>query len=132
MLNWTDYTAQHRISPMSHWRTGMLGLVLLAIVATSHTSAQTIPVVGYVSAKNANPKRLEVFKQGLAELGYVEGQSIRIDYHDAVLDVEYDGVMVDLIARRVDLILAANVAATVAATKATKTIPIVMLAVFDP
>ena len=118
---------------MSFLRSAIIGLLLLAAAPSADTSAaQTIPVVGYVSAKNANPKRLEVFKQGLAELGYVEGQSIRIDYHDAVLDVEYDGVMVDLIARRVDLILAANVAATVAATKATKTIPIVMLAVFDP
>jgi len=40
--------------------------------------------------------------------------------------------MADLIGRRVDVILAANVAATRAAAKATKTIPIVMLAVFDP
>jgi len=48
------------------------------------------------------------------------------------LDAEYDGVMADLIGRRVDVILAANVAATRAAAKATKTIPIVMLAVFDP
>src|SRR5215469_12516227 len=117
---------------MSHWRTGMLGLVLLAMVATSHTPAQTVPVMGYVSAKNANPKRLEVFKQALAEFGYVEGKNIRIEYRDAVLDGEYDGVMADLVARRVDLIFAANVAATVAAAKATNTIPIVMLAVFDP
>ena len=98
---------------MSHWRTGMLGLVLLAMLATSHTSAQTVPVMGYVSAKNANPKRLEVFRQGLVELGYVEGKSIRIEYRDAVLDGEYDAVVADLVARRVDLILAANVAATI-------------------
>lgn len=113
---------------MSRWRIGMLGLLLLAMVATSHTSAQTVPVIGYVSAKNANPKRLEVFKQALAEFGYVEGKNIRIEYRDAVLDGEYDGVMVDLVAGKVDLILAANVAAA----KATNTIPIVMLAVFDP
>jgi putative ABC transport system substrate-binding protein len=41
-------------------------------------------------------------------------------------------VMADLVNRKVDMILAANVAATRAAAKATKTIPIVMLAVFDP
>jgi ABC-type uncharacterized transport system substrate-binding protein len=85
-----------------------------------------------VAAKNANPKRLEVFKKGLAELGYVEGRAIRIDYREAVLDSEYHAVMAELVASKVDIILAANVAATVAAARATKSIPVVMLAVFDP
>jgi putative ABC transport system substrate-binding protein len=117
---------------MSFWRTGMLGLAVLAVGQISETAAQTLPVMGYVAAKNANPKRLEVFKQGLAELGYIEGKNIRIEYREAVLDAEYHGVMADLVDRKVDMILAANVAATRAAANATKTIPIVMLAVFDP
>src|ERR1700704_686148 len=117
---------------MTFWRTGMLGLALLAVGQISETAAQTLPVMGYVSAKNANPKRLEVFKNGLAELGYIEGKNIRIEYREAVLDAEYNGVIADLLDRKVDIILAANVAATRAAAKATKTTPIVMLAVFDP
>ena len=117
---------------MSFWRTGMLGLVVLALGQMSETAAQTLPVMGYVAATNANPKRLEVFKQGLAELGYIEGQNVRIEYRDAVLDAEYHGVMADLVDRKIDMIVAANVAATRAAAHATKTIPIVMLAVFDP
>jgi len=88
--------------------------------------------MGYVAAKNANPKRLEIFKQGLTELGYVEGRNIRIEYREAVLDGEYRGVMTELVNQKVDVILAANVAATVAAAKATNVIPIVMMAVFDP
>jgi putative tryptophan/tyrosine transport system substrate-binding protein len=110
----------------------MLGLAVLAVGQISETAAQTLPVMGYVAAKNADPKRLEVFKQGLAELGYIEGKNIRIEYREAVLDAEYQGVVADLVDRKVDMILAANVAATRAAAKATKTIPIVMLAVFDP
>jgi len=110
----------------------MLVLPVLAVGQISETSAQTLPAMGYVAAKNANPKRLEVFKQGLAELGYIEGKNIRIEYREAVLDAEYNGVMADLVYRKVDIILAANVAATRAAAGATKTIPIVMLAVFDP
>jgi putative ABC transport system substrate-binding protein len=117
---------------MTFWRTGMLGLALLAVGQIFETAAQTLPVMGYVAAKNANPKRLEVFKQGLAELGYVEGKNIRIEYREAVLDAEYHGVMADMVNRKVDVILAANVAATVAAAKATNAIAIVMLAVFDP
>jgi putative ABC transport system substrate-binding protein len=68
--------------------------------------------MGYVSARNANPKRLEVFKRGLAELGYAKGKNIRIDYREAVLDGEYDSVVADLVSRQVDVIPAANVAAT--------------------
>jgi putative ABC transport system substrate-binding protein len=117
---------------MSRWRTGTLALALLAAVQVTDTVAETVPLMGYVAARNANPKRLDVFKQGLAELGYVEGKNIRIEYREAVLDPEYHGVMADLVTRKVDVILAANVAATVAAAKATKAIPIVMLAVFDP
>jgi putative ABC transport system substrate-binding protein len=117
---------------MSFWRFSVLSLILLAMAATSDSLAQTVPVVGYVAAKNANPKRLEAFRQGLAELRYIEGKNLLIEYREAVLDGDCDGVMSDLVSRKVDMILAANVAATVAAAKATSTIPIVMLAVFDP
>jgi putative tryptophan/tyrosine transport system substrate-binding protein len=117
---------------MSFRRAGMLGLALLGVVQVTNVAAQTTTVMGYVAAKNANPKRLEVFKQGLTELGYVEGKNIRIEYREAILDAEYHGVIGELVNLKVDIILAANVAATVAAAKATRSIPIVMLAVFDP
>src|SRR5205807_10607139 len=107
-----------------------LGLALLTSTAVAQACAQ--PMLAYVAAQNANPKRLEVFKIGLAELGYIEGQNIRVIYREAVLDAEYDAVFADLIAQKVDIILAANVASTRAAARVTRTIPIVMMAVFDP
>jgi len=113
-------------------RTGMLALTLLVALQATDAVAQPLPVMGYVAAKNADPKRLEAFKQGLAELSYVDGKNIRIEHCEAVLDAEYHAIMADLVDRKVGIILAANVAATVAAAKATKSIPIVMLAVFDP
>ena len=117
---------------MSFYRAGMVGLALLTMVQVAKANAQSVPVMGYVAAKSANPKRLEIFKEGLAELGYIEGKNIRIEYREAVLDADYNRVMADLVDQKVDIILAASVAATQAAAKATKTIPIVMLAVFDP
>jgi putative ABC transport system substrate-binding protein len=107
-------------------------LALLVVGHGPDAAAQPIPVLGYVAAKNANPKRLDVFRQGLAELGYIEGKTVRIEYREAVLDGEYHGAVADLIDRKIDIIVAANVAATVAAARATNTIPIVMLAVNDP
>ena len=113
-------------------RAVFLVLTLLSFVSTAHTKAEPMPTLAYVAAKNANPKRLDIFKKGLAELGYAEGKNIRIEYREAVLDADYSGVVAELVQRKVEIILAANVAATRAAARATKTIPIVMMAVFDP
>ena len=66
--------------------------------------------MGYVAAKNVNPERLEVFKQGLMELGYVEGKNIRIEYREAVFDAEYHDVVAELVNLKVNMIIAANVA----------------------
>jgi putative tryptophan/tyrosine transport system substrate-binding protein len=110
----------------------MLSLALLAALHVGDGIAQTMPVLGYVAAKNVNPERLEIFKKGLTDLGYVDGKNIRIEYRDAVLDAEYRGLMADLTNRKVDIIVAANIAGAVAAAKATNTIPVVMLAVNDP
>jgi putative tryptophan/tyrosine transport system substrate-binding protein len=119
---------------MSNWRRMWIFslLLLTAILQVAHGEAQPVPVLGYAAAKNVNPKRLDVFKEALAALGYVEGRNIRIEYREALLDAEYQAVMADFIERKVNIIGAANVAAAVAAAKATTTIPIVMLAVNDP
>ena len=113
-------------------RRRLLGAALLLVSPVAAGVAQPVPVLGYVAAKNADPKRLEVFMQGLAELGYVEGKNLRIEYREAVLDDEYRGVMAELVAGKVDVIAAANVAAAVAAARSTSIVPIVMLAVNDP
>src|SRR5205823_3781848 len=117
----TDRTSRAAGQIMRLFRMAFLSFALLGFAPIASNAE---PVLAYVAAQNANPKRLEVFKKGLAELGRVEGQTIRIEYREAVLDAEYDDVMADLLKRKVDVILAANVAATRAAARSTKTIPI--------
>ena len=107
-----------------------MAALLLGWVAAA--GAQSLPVLGYVANATANPERLEIFKKGLADAGYVEGKNIFIEYREAKLDDEYASVMSELVGRRVAVILAANAPAAVAAAKATKTIPIVLAAVNDP
>src|SRR5260370_8109855 len=113
-------------------RRQLLGATLLLLLPMTASVAQRVPVLGYVAAKNADPKRLEAFKRGLTELGYIEGRNIRIEYRDAVLDGEYLGVIAELLAGKIDILLPANAPAAVAAAKSTSTVPIVMLAVNDP
>jgi putative ABC transport system substrate-binding protein len=113
-------------------RRSLLALSLFALYPIADSVAQSAPILGYAAAKNANPDRLDVFKTGLAELGYVEGKTVRIEYREGVLDADYRRLMADFVDHKVNVILAANAPAAVAAAKATSTIPIVMLAVNDP
>jgi putative ABC transport system substrate-binding protein len=73
------------------------------------------------------------FRQGLRELGWVEGQNTVIDYRYA--EGRFDrlpGLAAELVRLKVDIIVAAPTPAAAAAKKATGTIPIVMIAVGDP
>src|SRR5690349_7661315 len=97
---------------MSSRRAVLLAFALLTFNTVDRAIAQPVPTLAYVAAKNANPKRLDAFKKGLAQLGYEEGKNIRIEYREAVLDADYNGVINELVERKVDIILAANVAAT--------------------
>ena len=57
----------------------------LRLHAIASKIVSSVPNLGYAAAREANPKRLEVFKQGLAELGYVEGKNLTIEYREGVL-----------------------------------------------
>jgi ABC-type uncharacterized transport system substrate-binding protein len=116
-------------------RTFLCGLMLGTLAAPQVGEAQQAGKVARLGLLEASslPSRFEAFRQGLRELGYVEGQNILIERRSAegVLDRLPD-LAADLVRRKVDVIAAAATPAAVAARNATKTIPIVMLAVGDP
>jgi len=98
---------------------------------------QKVPRVGYLSPFSPSDplrqRRLEAFRQGLRELGYVDGQNIAIESRWAEAQYErYPALVADLVRSKVDVIVATSGAATQAAQQATRTIPIVMLHVNDP
>ena len=75
----------------------------------------------------------ELFRQSLRELGYVEGQNLGIEWRDAEGKPErYGDLATELVRLTVDVIVAGNPAATLAARKATTSIPIVMVNTPDP
>ena len=76
---------------------------------------------------------IEIFRQRLRELGYVEGKQIAIDYRYA--DGHYErlpALAADLVRLKVDIIVTEGTPPTRAATQATTTIPIVMTVTGDP
>src|SRR5262245_28707832 len=112
-----------------------LALGFLMVPLPTHAQQATkIPRIGYVSTNLAvNPHLVEAFRQGLRDLGYVEGRDIVIEYRSAEGQLErFPALMADLIALKVDVIVAANTRATLAAQHATSTIPIVFAGPADP
>ena len=117
-----------------------LGGAAVCAIGATHTRAQTTPKplrVGFVhpvSPKGVPPNYVE-FIGRLRELGYVEGDTLAVEYINLEGHPErYDESMRELVRRRVDLIYALGQEENLrAAMAATSTIPIVMLAIsYDP
>ena len=93
-----------------------------------------IPRLGYVAA-SANPKTstIEAFRQGLKNLGYVEGENILVEYRYAEgMEDRLPGFVGELVQLKVDVLIIPPLRAIRAAQQATKTIPIVMVTTADP
>jgi len=109
---------------------GTLTISLLAVpLATEAQQAGRVPVVGILNS-GAGPRSLTIdtVRQGLRELGYIEGQTIGFDIQFAAMKQEaFSGLAADLVRRRADVLLAGGPAAVRAAKDATTTIPIVAL-----
>jgi putative ABC transport system substrate-binding protein len=98
-------------------------------------AAQKIPRIGYLGpvSPSAGAFLLESFRQGLRELGYVEGQNILIDYRWAEgMPERFPALAAELIQLRVDAIVTYNNAAVAALQQATRTMHIVVANMGDP
>ena len=95
--------------------------------------AGKVPRIGFLVASSPSfySSRIEAFRQGLRELGYVEGKNIAIEYRFAEGNEDrLRELAAELVRLKVDIIVAA--ASASAARDATKTIPIVFAASADP
>jgi ABC-type uncharacterized transport system substrate-binding protein len=93
-----------------------------------------IPRIGWLGgiSPSENQARIEAFRQGLRELGYVEGKNIVIEWrhHEGKLD-RLPALAAELVRLKVDIIITVGAPAARAAKDATVTIPIVMMQVGD-
>jgi putative tryptophan/tyrosine transport system substrate-binding protein len=114
----------------------LIGGASAAWPVAARAQQQSMPLVGFINAGSADGsvRYTAEFRKGLYEAGYVEGQSVTVEYH--WLEGQYDrlpALMADLIRRRVTVIATpGNSAGTIAAKAATATIPIVFGVGEDP
>ena len=112
-----------------------IGLLYALCSSANAQQPKKIPQIGYLNvvSVSAGTGRIEAFRQGLRELGYLEGQNIVIEQrHAADRADRLSAFAAELVDRRVDVIIAAGSQAVHAAQKTTRTIPIVMTGSSDP
>src|SRR5689334_3423656 len=112
------------------------GGLLAAPLAAEAQQPTKIARIGYLSPNLAtSPHLREAFRQGLRDLGYVEGRNLVIEYRDAEGRFErIPALAAELVALKVDVIVTegGNTAVPVAAKQATRTLPIVFASASDP
>ena len=110
----------------------LLAAICAPFAALGQAKLRRIGFLGSGSA-SAVSKAVEALREGLRELGYVEGKNIVIEYRWGEGNFErLPALAAELIRLKVDLIAAWGTPASLAAKRATSTLPIVMLAVGDP
>ncbi len=117
---------------------GIVALVVTLTVCGARAETQHPkkgPRIGYLGATSpsTNAARIEAFRQGLRELGYVEGKNIVIEWRHAEGKFDrFPALAAELVRLKVDIIITGGPPATRSAREATSTIPIVMAFDSDP
>jgi ABC-type uncharacterized transport system substrate-binding protein len=115
--------------------TSIFFLALSVFIPILNISSQAqqpgkVPHIGFLSLSGANQ---EAFRQGLRDLGYIEGKNIAIESRTAANRADRLSVLAgELVDLKVDVIVAAGSQAVHAAQRTTKSIPIVMTSSSDP
>jgi ABC-type uncharacterized transport system substrate-binding protein len=113
-----------------------LGLALAHLVGEAQPTA-SVRTIGFLGPPPSAGGLVQAFQQGLRELGYVEGQNIRIEYRytDAPLQGDIDRMAqlaAELVRLKPDVLVVSITEAALAARSVTRTIPIVMANAADP
>jgi putative ABC transport system substrate-binding protein len=113
----------------------LAGGVLTAAFGAEAQQGRRLYRIGMIERTSMviNAANVDSFRQGLRELGYVEGDRFVIEYRSADgRDERFPGLAIELVRLKVDLILTRGTPAALAAQHATGAIPVVILGVGDP
>src|SRR5262245_3603061 len=100
----------------------------------AHAQQAAMPVIGVLSPQSVATaaRNLSALRKGLLELGYIEGRNVRVEYRFAQGAPErYPALMAELIALDPAVIIVGSIGAILAASKITRTIPLIMFIAAD-
>jgi len=120
---------------LSTRRRGAIVALCLAVLALPAHAQSAIHRIGFLGNSTAalEANLVGPFRDGLRDLGYVEGKNLLIEYRWAEGDyARFPALISELLASKVELIVTAGTPATLALKKATTSTPIIMIAVGDP
>jgi ABC-type uncharacterized transport system substrate-binding protein len=111
-----------------------LAILLMSLCITAEAQQPTMPKIGWLAVRPASAAfAIESFQREFSKLGYVDGKNIVFEYRYAEGKLDRLPALADELVRlKVNVIIAPNTPAAVAAKNATKTIPIVFIDVTDP
>jgi len=113
----------------------LVALIFALWVSAAAQQPGKIPRIGFLGNSTAALEKnlVEPFRQGLRDLGYVEGKNILVEYRWAEGKYErFPTLIAELVAQKVDIIVTAGTPASLAVKKAAPSIPLVMAAAGDP
>jgi putative ABC transport system substrate-binding protein len=107
-------------------------IFFLATVSLAEAQLQAkLPRVGFLRSVEAEESYVEAFRQGLKELGYVEGENIALEYRSGKTD-RYSKLVAELVGLQVAIIVVDGTVLALAAKQGTNKTPIVMTTSTDP
>jgi putative ABC transport system substrate-binding protein len=110
----------------------LITVLLITFVSAQAQQPKKISRIGYLGSVSSSD-RIDAFRQGLRELGYVDGKNIIIEWKSAEGKLDrLPGLAAELVRLKVDVIVTAGGIATRPAKEATSRIPIVMTNEGDP
>jgi putative ABC transport system substrate-binding protein len=105
-------------------------LLFVAAIAEAQQEPKKVPRIGFLAGYGMD---IDIFRQGLEKLGYIDGQNIHIEYRFAEGQPDRELELArELATLKVDVIVTSSTSRTRAAKQATRIIPIVFLGVGDP
>jgi ABC-type uncharacterized transport system substrate-binding protein len=120
--------------PRRAFMAAITGGLLAAPLAVEAQQAGKMPRIGFITTTSPeNPRSADSFRQGLRDLGYVEGRNITIEYRWGRGSTEqFPAFAAELVRLKVDVIVAGSSAAGIAAQRTTRLIPILIPTMADP
>jgi putative ABC transport system substrate-binding protein len=113
----------------------ILAFVIVAFVHPAYAQQpKKVPRIGVLhsGSPSSTAAQRDAFRQGLRDLGYIEGQNITVEHRYAEGAAEFPNLAAELVRLKVDVIVVPSTAGAQAAKNATTTIPIVFTGVGDP